>query len=262
MGRDVVIDGNTFENSWGDAQIGYGVLFTVRNQDGTAPWAVIENVSFTNNTVRNTEQGIQIQGWDNLNPSQQSSNLLIQNNLFENVGNWFIVVNGFNAVTVQHNTHSQGGNFIVATGHPSQGFVYRNNVTLRTPTSYGIKGDGAEEGTATLTAYFPGSVMQGNVVAGALERIYPTGNFFPVDLSGVSSFTGTDGLVPGYSGTLPSPAPTPTLVPSPVPSATPIVTPSPTPVPTATPTPEPTPAPSPTPKRCKLWPPWKIAHCF
>ena len=35
MGRNVIIDGNVLENSWGDAQIGYAVLFTVRNQDGT-----------------------------------------------------------------------------------------------------------------------------------------------------------------------------------------------------------------------------------
>ncbi|HEU0251613.1 MAG TPA: hypothetical protein VFR12_01190, partial [Pyrinomonadaceae bacterium] len=85
MGRNVIIDGNVMENSWGDAQIGYAVLFTVRNQDGRAPWAVIENVSFTNNIVKNSEQGFQLLGKDNLNPSQQCSGLLIKNNLITGI---------------------------------------------------------------------------------------------------------------------------------------------------------------------------------
>src|SRR6185369_17397785 len=80
MGRNIIIDSNVLENSWGDAQIGYGVLFTTRNQDGGAPWAVIDNVSFTNNIMKNTEQGFQTLGMDSPNVSQQSSGLRIANN--------------------------------------------------------------------------------------------------------------------------------------------------------------------------------------
>jgi hypothetical protein len=251
MGRNVVIDGNTMENSWGDAQIGYGVLFTVRNQDGKAPWAILENIQFTNNIVKNTEQGIQLLGKDSPNISQQSTGLLISNNSFTGIKNWFLVVAGYNNVTVEHNTHLQGGNFIVATGQPSLNFIYRNNATLRTSASFGIKGDGTEEGTSTINAYFPSAVIAGNVIAGALDRIYPVGNFFPVDLSGLPNFKGTDGLAPGYSAgvTIPLPSPTPTVtpVPSPSPSPTPIATPTPTPQPTPTPLPSPTPVPTPTP---------------
>ena len=87
MGRNIIIDGNVMENSWGDAQIGYAVLFTVRNQDGKAPWATIENVSFTNNTVKNSEQGFQLLGSDNLNISQRASGLQITNNLFTGISN-------------------------------------------------------------------------------------------------------------------------------------------------------------------------------
>jgi hypothetical protein len=37
--RNVIVDGNVFENSWTDGQIGYAVLFTVRSENGLAPWA-------------------------------------------------------------------------------------------------------------------------------------------------------------------------------------------------------------------------------
>ena len=61
--RNVIVDGNVLENCWTDGQIGYAVLFTVRSEDGKAPWATIENISFTNNIVKNTEQGFQLLGY-------------------------------------------------------------------------------------------------------------------------------------------------------------------------------------------------------
>ena len=50
--RRVVIEGNLLEHNWLDAQNGFAVLFTVRNQDGGAPWSVVEDVTFANNVVR------------------------------------------------------------------------------------------------------------------------------------------------------------------------------------------------------------------
>src|SRR5262245_47593976 len=38
-----LVDGNIFENNWTMAQNGYAVLFTVRNQDGNAPWSVVQD---------------------------------------------------------------------------------------------------------------------------------------------------------------------------------------------------------------------------
>ena len=146
MGRNIIIDGNVMENSWGDAQIGYAVLFTVRNQDGKAPWATIENVSFTNNTVKNSEQGFQLLGSDNLNISQRASGLQIANNLFTGISNRFLTMTGYYNVTLNHNTHFQGGNIMSLYGEPSTGFVYTDNITNRSVNGYGIFGDGVGEG--------------------------------------------------------------------------------------------------------------------
>ena len=48
----VVISGNTLENSWVGGQTGALVLFTVRNQDGTAPWSTIADVTLSSNVIR------------------------------------------------------------------------------------------------------------------------------------------------------------------------------------------------------------------
>jgi len=179
MARNVVIDGNVLENCWGDAQIGYAVLFTVRGEDGKAPWAIIENVSFTNNIVKNTEQGFQLEGMDSPRPSKRATGLLISNNLFLEIANRFLTMSGYYNVTLNHNTHFQGGNIIVLHNQPSVGFVYTNNITNRSAEGYGIHGGGVGEGQAALARYTPDSTVRNNVFIGAASMFYPPNNFFP-----------------------------------------------------------------------------------
>ena len=185
MGRDIVIDGNVMENSWGDAQIGYAVLFTVRNQEGKAPWSTIENVQFTNNTVKNTEQGFQLLGSDDLNPSQRASGLQIVNNLFTGISNRFFTMTAYNNVTLSHNTHFQGGNIMMLYGEPSSSFVYTDNITNRDPKGYGIFGDSVGEGNAALARYVPGHSIKRNIFVGASAGQYPPNNAYPATLDEV-----------------------------------------------------------------------------
>ena len=187
MGRNIIIEGNVMENSWGDAQIGYAVLFTVRNQDGKAPWATIENVSFTNNTVKNSEQGFQLLGSDNLNISQRASGLQITNNLFTGISNRFLTMTGYYNVTLNHNTHFQGGNIMSLYGEPSTGFVYTDNITNRSANGYGIFGDGVGEGNAALARYAPGNTIKRNLFIGATASLYPPNNAYPATIEDVVS---------------------------------------------------------------------------
>ena len=245
--RNVIVDGNVFENSWTEAQIGYAVLFTVRSEDGLAPWATIENVSFTNNTVKNTDQGFALLGADLPYPSGRGNGLVIANNLFIGIANRFLTMSGFYNVTVNHNTHFQNGNVTMLHGEPSTGFVHTNNITVR--SGFGYFGDNAGEGTVALATYTPGYFFQRNLIAGAAASVYPVNNFFPSSITGVldSEFrvvnsayksAGTDGkdlgcditaLNAAQFGSAPTPTPTPTPTPSPNPTPTPV--PSPTPVP-------------------------------
>jgi regulation of enolase protein 1 (concanavalin A-like superfamily) len=180
----VTIDGNIFEYNWDGFQQGYSILFTPRNQSNTAPWSVVRNVTFTNNTVRNVGAVFQILGRDYTNTSQQTRDITIRNNVFEkidnaygNTGRFLSISGGPANVVVDHNTIDHEGTVVEIMAGTSSGFVYTNNMSRH--NSYGIKGQNVATGNATLSAYFPGAVIRGNVLAGGSASAYPAGNFFP-----------------------------------------------------------------------------------
>ena len=183
--QNVVIDGNVFENCWTDAQAGYGILFTVRNQDGTAPWSIIRNVQFINNRVKNSQAALNFLGSDDLHPSQRGSNLTVLNNFFTGISAVFLQLNGFYDVRIEHNTHFQSGNIMMLYGERSAGFVYTNNLTIRPEQGYGVFGDAIGEGTVALERFTPGYLFQGNVLIKAKKPLYPPRNFFPASVSAV-----------------------------------------------------------------------------
>ena len=187
--RRVLISGNTFENNWVDAQPGPSILFTVRNQDGRAPWSTVEDVTFRDNIVLNVAGGISILGTDDLQKAQQSRRIKIENNLFEGVGapglgtngRLFQILSGAGDIIIDHNTAFQSAHIIVADGQPSTGLVYTNNITA--PGEYGIFGGGASEGLVTLNRYFPGARIEKNVFVGRPSKLYPPGNYFAPSLA-------------------------------------------------------------------------------
>jgi hypothetical protein len=185
--RRVLIEGNLFEHSWLDAQVGFAILFTPRNQEGGAPWATVEDVTFTNNVVRHAAGGINIMGRDDNHPSQQTRRITINNNLFEDLGGpkWggngrFLQITETDRVTLNHNTIIHTGNIITAYGKPSTNFIFTNN--LMRNNDYGVMGDGASTGNATLEQYFPACVFKKNVIAGGRSSAYPSDNFFPASI--------------------------------------------------------------------------------
>lgn len=183
--RRVVVDGNTFENCWVDAQTGFAILLKSQNQDGGCPWCVSEEITFSNNIVRNAENGINIVGYDPYHPSAQLKRLKVVNNLWDNIrGMWFQGTDGAEDVLLEHNTHFQhSGSVINLYGRPTTRFVYRNNVTVR--TGYGVKGDSTAEGIPTLQTYCPGYIFEKNVIAGFSGANYPPNNFYPSSLAEV-----------------------------------------------------------------------------
>ncbi len=109
----VRIDGNLLENNWADAQIGFAILFTPRNQAGTAPWSVVRDIEFTNNILRHVASAINILGQDDIHPSGQTKNIRIHNNLVYDVdrGTWgghgvgvLFSGGGGESIQITHNT--------------------------------------------------------------------------------------------------------------------------------------------------------------
>jgi hypothetical protein len=188
--RQVVVDGNLFENNWADAQNGFAILFTPRNQDGAAPWSIVSDVEFTNNIVRHVASGINILGSDDIYASQQLQNIAIRNNLFEDItAQWggtarsFQVLQDALNVTFDHNTGFSAGAILVADQLPSWGLRFTNNLATR--GSYGIFGSGIAEGAATLAYYFPNSVFQGNAIISGDPALYLGGSLFPAGINDV-----------------------------------------------------------------------------
>jgi hypothetical protein len=198
--RRVLVEGNIFEHNWAASQSGFAILFTVRNPGGTAPWSTVEDVTFQNNIVRSVSSGVNILGYDTSNPSGQARRIVIRNNLFQDVDHtrWggtgtFLQIGDEPAeVTVEHNTVLQTGNIINAYGgtptapRPILGFRFANNIAFH--NTYGISGDGYGTGTPAINAYFPGSVVAGNVLAGGQAQRYPDGNSFPSAADLIASF--------------------------------------------------------------------------
>ena len=188
--RRVLIDGNLFEYSWHQAQTGFAVLFTVRNQDGTAPWSVVEDVTFTDNVLRHIGNGVDILGHDDDHPSRQTRRILIRNNLFEDVGGtWgggqlFQLLDGTADVTIEHNTALQTDNIVQGGDNRAHtGFVFADNIALH--NAYGIIGSGYGIGHPSIERYFPDAVIRQNVIVGGSASLYPPDNFFPDSLSQV-----------------------------------------------------------------------------
>ena len=71
----------------------------------------------------------------------------------------------------------------MAEGAPNAGFVFR--ATSLPHNEYGIIGTGTAPGTATIARFFPGAVIEGNVIVGGDAARYPRGNFFPASLAAV-----------------------------------------------------------------------------
>jgi hypothetical protein len=183
--RRVLVDGNTFENNWVHGQSGFAILFTVRNQDGAAPWSAVEDVTFTNNIVRHTASGVNVLGRDDAAPSGPARRIAIRNNLFEDVGGerWggggrlLQLLNGVADLSFEHNTCLHTGNIVTAEGAVHTGFVFRDNIVLN--NDYGVTGAGKASGRSTLDAFFPDALFVRNVIVGGDASVYPPDNFFP-----------------------------------------------------------------------------------
>jgi hypothetical protein len=142
---------------------------------------VVEDVTFTNNIVRHAVGAINILGTD-APYGGVSRRMTFKNNVFEDInGGPFLQLQGpCNNIVVDHNTILQTKLLVLFTGSPSQGFVYRNNIS---PVgSYGIFGNSTSEGIVGLNAYAPGSIVTHNVIAGAIPSRYPPGNYFPASV--------------------------------------------------------------------------------
>lgn len=228
-GRRVRIEGNLFENNWADAQDGGAVVLTPRNQDGTCPWCIVEDVTFERNVMRRIGIGLIILGWDEYQPSLQLNKIRIRNNVITDLGpewggaGYFLLLLGQpRDLVVDHNTViSKNGQAVIAVdGPPISNFVFTNNIARH--NAYGIVGKGLAPGNDTIATFFTDAILTRNVFGGMPQPYdYPAGNELPTESDFEAHFVdyaggnyalrpgtdwanaGTDGLDLGAIMTLP-----------------------------------------------------------
>ncbi|MGI8642322.1 MAG: hypothetical protein ACR2MG_20525 [Pyrinomonadaceae bacterium] len=162
--RNVRIIGNIIENSFDEMAI----RLTVRNQDGSAPWSVIEDVLMQNNWIRNSGGGINFLGMDDTHESAKMKRVQIINNLFTGLdaekwgsGGRFLLIADGEDITIANNTIFNSGGPITAHRAPSRRFTFRNNIISY--GSYGFRGDDAPN-EGVLAKYFADGTFAGNII--------------------------------------------------------------------------------------------------
>jgi hypothetical protein len=191
IGARVVVDGNVIEHAWLQAQNGFAVLFTPRNPGQTSPWVYVRDVIFTNNIVRHAGGGVNILGYDNNNPTEQTQRITIRNNVFHDIsgsawggpGSFLLMGDEPRDIVVDHNTVVHDGHVISAYGgslgseRTILGLVLTNNLFRH--NQYGIFGSGHGIGNDSLNTYFPDAVVLRNTFADGKSWLYPANNEFP-----------------------------------------------------------------------------------
>jgi hypothetical protein len=211
-----LVMGNTFQNCWVDAQIGYAISIKSSNEDGTAPWSQTKDATFAANTVENAAIGIQVAARDNTETIQVTTRVSVIDNLFEDINSaasggagTMVRIIGQNAppgyassgptyVTVDHNTgfvSSNNDGMMLEFSDNTPGFVFTDN--LFDFNNYACLGAGTADGDQTLQTYAPGVVFTDNGIvgnpAGAADFVDFPGNFFPASWTVVQFVNYNDG---------------------------------------------------------------------
>lgn len=207
-----IIRNNLMENNWADAQSGWAILVTPRNQNGGATWTRIEDALFVGNTIRNVEHGISITGYDDLSPSGQTRRITFRDNIIVTSGAFLQAGAEVGELTLDHNTVDNTstlmklytGDIATATGRRKQTygigtFTILNSLMKHGVNGYGIAGqDSPGNGIYALAYYTQSYNWQRNVVAGEnTYQTYPADTLLPTLAAHAANFLSDYTLVAG-----------------------------------------------------------------
>ena len=187
----VLVTGNIFENSWWHfygGQRGSSLVLKSANQNGGNPWAVTQDITYTNNIVRHVGRFAALTG--GAASTGQTQRILIKNNIAEDIGRVFYsnstatIVNTPNApildliITNNLILHNGTGNSFMVFESPSaqpcaaQNFQFENNIF--TLADYGIKGTAKASGNSSLDYFITNLHMNKNLIINRPgDRFYP-----------------------------------------------------------------------------------------
>jgi regulation of enolase protein 1 (concanavalin A-like superfamily) len=182
--RRVVVRDNLFDGNWVSAQSGYALLVSPRNQYGSDPWTVTEDILFERNVIRNVSSAFNVTGDDDKHPSLRTNRITIRQNLivpnraaFGGAGRCMQVGRSPQQLVYEHNTCISDGSAFIYTYRGGDvrvtlGGVFRSNVFVH--NQYGFSGDGATSGgVQALAPHYPDLVFTDNLIGGGVAANYP-----------------------------------------------------------------------------------------
>jgi hypothetical protein len=156
---------------WLSGQTGYAILLTVRNQDGTNPYAIVSGVLFEDNQWSHLGAGIQFLGQDDAHPSQRMTDVTIRRDRFIDVnpgiwggdGRQIYFAGGPKGVTLEDlqfdGAHLNSAFSFDGAAQTCDGLVVTRGRYQE--GDYGIKGPGTSSGKPSLDKWAPNTVWTG-----------------------------------------------------------------------------------------------------
>lgn len=188
----LLVEGNVFDGSWADAQVGWAFIWKSENQSGACTWCASRDITFRYNIVRNSGSGFNLSGKEGSNPNPVGALLervLIEQNIVENINvgvytgeaKFIQILQNTKDVTIRNNTMSSTGavkQFFYLDAYPSVTNLYWDNNIVNHgqygffTTKYGVSeaGVGNAAGSVTFKNY---------AIIGASVPGYPNGTFVP-----------------------------------------------------------------------------------
>ena len=180
-GRRVTFENNVIDGWWPGGQAA-PIQLTPRNQNGDCPWAVVDDITIQGNVVKNAAGGfaVNILGTDNEYPSQQTRQITIRGNLFQDSTAGIQVLGGVEGdFVIDHNTFPAIKSKLFSFDRlPGPNVLTRlwftNNVCLS--GTYGVTGDGSTAiGLDSLLAFCELVAWSGNLIGGSGSLKWPQG---------------------------------------------------------------------------------------
>lgn len=206
-GERWLIDGNVCDGNFATVNNGHFIAFSPR--PGTVSTRKLQDIQFTNNTMRNGPAGIYVIGHNDLVGLQMSvaRRILIANNQMlgidgaafsvlggTRIGHCFTVQFGVEDLTLRHNLCRDNKGlwpaFLWQQYGPSAGLDFRDNIIWHSVANGygGLVAPGCLMGTASLNCEWNGWRMERNALvnsSGQNPSSYPSNNFWPAAESGL-----------------------------------------------------------------------------
>jgi hypothetical protein len=161
--KNVLVEDCVFENVWTSGQDGSAIVLTVRNQDNSAPWSTVQDITFRNSRVIGTERyAVRVLGTDD---TAGRASVLAKNFKFQNIesesGRGFYINRGLDGLSIEHWTAAKIAGHFLSFEHDVVTGLAMNNNLLRSGL-YGIHSPDAGLGKSALAKYAPGYVWGTN----------------------------------------------------------------------------------------------------